>query len=253
MKRFFLLLALCAGMIKPSHAQFGDFLKSVAADAARNAAAGQVRNAVTGAVDSAARSVTQPASQPASQPATQPNGAAAPSAQPPAAARPSVPPGCGRIYGPPLAIGERPESYQPASLWPENTCPVSNHGDLKFDKALAAKRAFVEASKVRCNDCEGGYWPDAWGWRSLVKNSRDYGKDYAALLIALKQGESLKWKGEKYDATVTATGAHPIGELPCRQFHYELKDKGKLVAEYDSLYCEYVEGYSTKASWNEKV
>lgn len=241
MKRLFLLLALSACVIQPSHAQFGDFLKSVAADAARNAAAGQVRNAVTGAVDSAARSITQP------------NGAAAPAAQPAVAARPAVPPGCGRIYGPPLAIGERPERYQPASLWPENTCPVSNHGDLKFEKALAAKRAFVEASKVRCNDCEGGYWPDAWGWRSLVKNSSDYGKDYTALLVALKQGESLKWKGEKYDATVTATGAHPIGDLPCRQFHYELKDKGRLVAEYDSLYCEYVEGYSTKASWNEKV
>lgn len=73
------------------------------------------------------------------------------------------------------------------------------------------------------------------------------------MLVALKEGESLAWKGNRYDGTVTATGAHPIGELPCRQFHYVLSEKGKPVAEYDSLLCEYKGPYSSKASWHAKV
>lgn len=132
---------------------------------------------------------------------------------------------------------------------------MSNHGDLKFEKAIAAKHAFVEASKVRCEDCEGGYRPDAWGWRELVKDSRggDYVDEFAKMLVALKEGESLAWKGNKYDGKVTATGAHPIGELPCRQFHYVLSEKGKPVAEYDSLLCEYKGPYASRASWHVKV
>jgi hypothetical protein len=233
------LFLLLAGLSLSLHSQaqsFGDFLKNVAADAARTAVAGNVRQAVGSAVDSAAKSVTQP-------------GAA------PAAATPATPSGCARIYGPPLAIGARPASYQPETLWPENSCPVSNVADLKFEKATAAKNAFREASKVRCNDCEGGYWPDAWGWRALVKDSRggNYSDEFAKMLVALKEGESLKWKGNKFDGMVTASGAHPIGDLPCRQFHYVLTEKGMQVAEYDSLLCEYTRPYASKASWNEML
>lgn len=234
MKRLSLLLALSAGVSLDSHAQFGDFLKNVAADAARQAVAGQVHKAVTGAVDSAARSVTEPG----------------------AAAAPVAPPsGCGRMKGNSLAIGARPEDYQPETLWPENTCPAYNETDLKFEEAKAAKAAFVEASKVRCKDCEGGYWPDAWGWRSLVKDSRggNYVDEFAKMLVALKEGESLKWKGNKYDGMVTATGAHPIGAMPCRQFHYVLNEKGRQVAEYDSLLCEYTGAYASKATWHEMI
>lgn len=248
MKKLPVVLLLGAGLSLNSHAQsFGDFLKSAAADAARQAVAGNVRQAVSGAVDAAAKSVTQPGS--AGTPA------AVAAAQPAAVARPATPPGCAKVYGAPLAIGERPAAYQPEALWPDTRCPVSSYGDLKFEKAAAAKQAFVEASKVRCTDCEGGYWPDAWGWRSLVKDSRggNYVDEFAKMLVALKEGESLQWKGNQYDGTVTATGAHPIGELPCRQFHYVLSEKGKPVAEYDSLLCEYKGPYSSKASWHVKV
>lgn len=251
MKKLPLVLLLGAGLSFDSHAQsFGDFLKSAATDAARQAVAGNVRQVVTGAVDAAARSVTQPGT--ANAPAASAQAAAAPVA---ASARPATPPGCAKVVGTPLAIGARPESYQPENLWPDTACPVSSYGDLKFERAIAAKRAFVEASKVRCNDCEGGYWPDAWGWRALVKDSRggNYGDEFAKMLVALKAGESLGWKGNKYDGTVTATGAHPIGELPCRQFHYVLTEKGRPVAEYDSLLCEYKGPYSSKATWHEKV
>lgn len=235
MKKLPILLLL--GLSFNCQAQsFGDFLKNAAADAARQAVGNNVRQAVTHAVDSAARGVTQPGS------AT-------------AAAAPSFPPGCVRMKGTPLAIGERPDSYQPESLWPDTRCPVYSYSDLKFEAATAAKHAFVEASKVRCKDCEGGYWPDAWGWRALVKDTRggNTGDEFAKMLVALKEGESLKWKGNQYDGTVTATGAHPIGELPCRQFRYVLTEKGRQVAEYDSLLCEYTGPYASKPGWHEKV
>jgi hypothetical protein len=234
-------LVLFAGLSICLHGQaqsFGDFLKNAAADAARTAVAGNVRQAVGNAVDSAAKSVTQPAG-----------------ANTAAVTKPATPAGCARVYGTPLAIGARPASYQPDTLWPDNSCPVSNYADLKFEQATAAKHAFREASKVRCNDCEGGYWPDAWGWRSLVKDSRggNYSEEFAKMLVALSEGESLKWKGNKYEGMVTASGAHPIGELPCRQFHYVLKEKGRQVAKYDGLLCEYTRPYASKASWNEMV
>lgn len=246
MKRLTLLLALSAGVSLDSHAQLGDFFKSVASDAARQVVSGQVTRAVNGAVDSAVKGMTQP------------NGAAAPAAeagaQPAAApAAAGTPAGCPRIRKTPIVAGARPESYQPETLWPDPGCPVANYADWKFEKATAAKHAFREASKVRCKDCEGGYWPDAWGWRDLVKNSSDYGRDFTKLLIALKEGESLTWKGNKYDGKVTALGAHPIGELPCRQFRYTLTEKGRQIAEYDSLYCEYIGGYASKASWHEML
>lgn len=247
MKKLPLLVLLGAGLSCNSQAQsFGDFLKNAAADAARHAVAGNVRQAVTNAVDSAAKGVTQPSAAAGAPSAEQ----AAPSA---AAAKPVAAPGCGRMKGTPLAIGARPEGYQPESLWPENTCPVYSESDLKFERATAAKHVFREASKVPCGDCEGGNWPDAWAWRSLVKNSRDYSADYAKLLVALKEGETLKWKGNRFDVVVTAIGAHPIGAMPCRQFHYVLTEKGKRVAEHDSLWCEYTGAYASKSSWHEMV
>lgn len=238
-------LALLLGLSVHAQAQsFGDFLKNAAADAARQAVAGNVRQAVGNAVDSAAKGLTQP-------------GVANPGAPAAAltAAQPALPPGCARMKGKTITVGPRPENYQPESLWPENTCPVYAPADFRFEKAVAAKRAFVEASKVRCNDCEGGYWPDAWGWRSLVKESRggNYTDELAKMLVALKEGESLSWKGNRYDGKVTATGAHPIGDMPCRQFRYVLTEQGRQVAEYDSLLCEYVAPFSSKAAWHERV
>lgn len=227
-----LFLLLGAGIVHDSRAQsWGDFLKNAASDAARQAVGNNVRQAVTGAVDGAAMGLAQPAAP----------------VQAAAAA------GCPRRKGTPLPIGERPEGFEPAGLWPEDTgCPVYSVSDLKFDKARAAKTAFREASKVPCNDCEGGYAFDAWGGRSLVK-SGDYSREFPKLLVALEEGKSLGWKGKRYDVRITAVGAHPIGEMPCRQFHYTLLEKGRLVAEYDGMFCEYTRPYIANPSWNEVV
>lgn len=232
-----LVLLLGAGIVHDSRAQsWGDFLKNAAGDAARQAVGNNVRQAVTSAVDGAARGLTQPA---------------APVAQAPVQA--VAMPGCERRKGTPLPIGERPEGFEPAGLWPENTgCPVYSVSDLKFDRARAAKTAFREASKVPCNDCEGGYAFDAWGGRSLVKGG-DYSKEFPKLLVALEEGKSLGWKGQRYEVRITAVGAHPIGEMPCRQFHYTLLEKGRLVAEYDGMVCEYTGPYIANPSWNEVV
>jgi len=232
-----LFLLLGAGIVHDSRAQsWGDFLKNAASDAARQAVGNNVRQAVTGAVDGAAKGLTQPA---------------APAAQAPVQS--VTPPGCARRKGTPLPIGERPDGFEPAALWPEDTgCPVYSVSDLKFDKARAAKTAFREASKVPCSDCEGGYAFDAWGGRSLVK-SGDYSREFPKLLVALEEGKSLGWKGKRYDVRITATGAHPIGEMPCRQFHYTLHEKARLVAEYDGMYCEYTRPYIANPSWNEVV
>lgn len=237
-----LFLLLGAGIVHDSRAQsWGDFLKNAAGEAARQAVGNNVRQAVTNAVDGAAKGLTQPAG---------------PSAQVPAQAgapQPVAIPGCPRRKGTPLPIGERPESFEPAGLWPEDTgCPVYSVSDLKFDTARAAKTAFREASKVPCNDCEGGYAFDAWGGRSLVK-SGDYAKEFPKLLVALEEGKSLGWKGKRYDVRITAIGAHPIGEMPCRQFHYTLLERGALVAEYHGMYCEYTRPYIANPSWNEVV
>lgn len=232
-----LVLLLGAGIVHDSRAQsWGDFLKNAAGDAARQAVGNNVRQAVTSAVDGAARGLAQPA---------------APAAQ--ALVQSDATPGCARRKGTPLPIGERPEDFEPAGLWPENTgCPVYSVSDLKFDRARAAKTAFREASKVPCNDCEGGYSFDAWGGRSLVKGG-DYSKEFPKLLVALEEGKSLGWKGQRYEVRITAIGAHPIGEMPCRQFHYTLLEKGRLVAEYDGMVCESTRPHVANPSWNEVV
>ena len=105
-----LLLLLGAGVVHDSRAHsFGDFLKNAAADAARQAVGNNVRQAVTGAVDGVAKGLTQPSAQTPAQP------------QAPVAELAPANPGCARRKGAPLPIGERPASFQPAGLWPENT------------------------------------------------------------------------------------------------------------------------------------
>jgi hypothetical protein len=162
-----------------------------------------------------------------------------------------LPAGCKRYKGTPLELGARPEAF-PAALRPENACPVYVFGDLEFKGARAAKDAFREASKIPCDDCEGGYYFDAWGGRTLIKQG-DYSKEFPKLLASLKEGQSVGWKGNRYHVAITNTGSHPLGATPCKQFHYTLKEKGKLVAEYDGMYCEYVRPYLSKPEWNEVV
>jgi hypothetical protein len=259
MKKISLILLAGAFLSLNSHAQsWSDYLKSTAAEAAKSAVGSNLRQAIHGAVDKAAQGAMAPAQQQAAAPAGTAD-AGAPAAAPvetgaAVAAAPAVPAGCprGRKRDVPLAIGERPESFQPASLWPEASCPVYHFSDLKFEKARAAKTAFREASKIRCTGCEGGYAFDAWGGQEFVKNGVRT-KQTPNILIELQQGEYIGWKGNKYNVTITATGSHPIGDFPCKQYHYVLKDGKNIVAEYDGMYCEYQRPYISKPDWNEVV
>lgn len=161
-------------------------------------------------------------------------------------------PHCTRSRATPLPpLGPRPGDYQPETLWPDDTgCDAYAFADLKFEAARARKKAFEDASKVRCNDCEGGHAIDAWAHFHVVKGGNAQ-KQFAEMLLALQPGQNIAWKGKRYAGTVQATGAHAIGPFPCRQFHWTLKDGSQVVAERDGLFCEYKRPYAGSASWNE--
>lgn len=234
-QRILLLTGACLSLNAQAQS-FGDFLKNSAANAARAAVSGNVDRAVTGAIDRAFQGSPEQAQ-------TQ-----APAAKPP------LPAGCKRMKGANLLLGPRPDSFEPAGLWPENTqCPVGSFRDFEFKQAREAKTAFREASKIRCHGCEGGYAFDAWGGHSLVRKGSDYSVEFPKLLASLKRGESVSWKGAQYHVSITNIGDHPIGDTPCKQFHYVLKDADKLVSEYDGMYCEYTRPYISKPTWNEVV
>lgn len=256
MKKIPLVLLAGAFLSLNSQAQsWGDFLKSTAAEAAKSAVGSNVREAVYSAVDKAAKGgaerVQAAAPAPAATEGVAPEAGAVAAT---AAAAPAAPAGCPRARkrDVPLSIGARPESFQPASLWPEQSCPVYHFSDLKFEQARAAKHAFREASKIRCTGCEGGYAFDAWGGQDFVKNGLPT-KQTPNILIELQHGEYIGWKGNKYTVTITATGSHPIGDTPCKQYHYVLKDGKTVVAEYDGMYCQYTRPYISKPEWNQVV
>ena len=254
-QRILLLTGACLSLNAQAQS-FGDFLKQSAANAARAAVSGNVDRAVTGAVDRAFQAAAQAPQAAAAQPA----GAASPdpaqAAAPQAVANPPapLPAGCKRMKGAKLLLGPKPDSFEPAGLWPENTgCPVYSFGDFEFKQAREAKAAFREASKIRCHGCEGGYAFDAWGGHSLIAKGGDYSVEFPKLLASLKRGESVGWKGTRYQVSITSTGDHPIGDTPCRQLHYVLRDGGKTVSEYDGMVCEYTRPYIARPTWNEVV
>lgn len=232
------LLAAATGAFADS--PFDGFLRGAAVDAARtlltNGATGQQQKTDAPATP-AGTSGNAPAATPVSQPATP---AAAPK------------PGCMRTRAQPLPpLGPRPDAYQPAVLWPEDTgCDQYKFSDYKFDAARAQKKAFTDASRVRCSDCEGGYSYDAWAHFFAAKGG-DSSKKFEQMLLGLNPGQSINWKGNKFAGSVQATGEHPIGSFPCRQYHWTLKDGGKVVAEREGLYCQYKGDYSTNATWHE--
>jgi len=252
-QRILLLTGACLSLNAQAQS-FGDFLKQSAANAARAAVSGNVDRAVTGAIDRAFQGAAQPVQAGAAQPAETASPAAAPAGAPQASANPPLPAGCKRMKGANLLLGPRPDSFEPAGLWPENTqCPVYGFRDFEFKQAREAKTAFREASKIRCHGCEGGYAFDAWGGHSLIRKGGDYSVEFPKLLVSLKRGESVSWKGTQYHVSITNIGDHPIGDTPCKQFHYVLKDGGKTVSEYDGMYCEYTRPYISKPTWNEVV
>jgi hypothetical protein len=247
MKKHFTILLLATGLLFDAQAQsFGDFLKSAAGEVAKNLV-----------TNSATKALTPNAEQPKAPAAADGDAAAAAlvaAAAPAAVAQAALPAGCKKMKGANLSVGPKPDSFEPAILWPENTqCPVGRFGDFEFKQAQAAKTAFREASAYPCDDCEGGRYFDAWGGRSLIKNGGDYSKEFPKMLIALEKGKSLGWKGRKYSVTITAIGEQPIGETPCKQFHYMLKQGAKTVSEYDGMYCKWQGAYSSEATWHETV
>lgn len=235
MNKHLIILMLGACLAVDSQAQsFGDFLKSTVSETARNIVSNTVSNGVN--------KVLTPNAGQASAPAADAGPAAA------------LPPGCAHIKSrTQLNVGARPDTFEPAVLWPENAqCPVASFGDFEFKQAVAAKNAFREASAYPCNDCEGGRYFDAWGGRALIK-SGDYSKEFPKLLLALEKGKSVGWKGTKYNVSITATGEQPIGDTPCKQFHYTLKQGAKTVSEYDGMFCKWQGAYSSEATWHETV
>jgi hypothetical protein len=238
MKKYISTLLLGACLAVDAQAQsFGDFLKSAVTETAKNIVTNGATKALTpNAGPARVAEVAEMEAGPARD------------------AQPALPAGCKRMRGANLSVGPKPDAFEPAILWPENTqCPVGGFGDFEFKQAQAAKTAFREASAYPCNDCEGGRYFDAWGGRSLIGNGADYSKEFPKMLLALEQGKSLGWKGKKYNVTITATGAQPIGETPCRQFHYTLKQGAKTVSEYDGMYCKWQGAYSSEATWHETV
>jgi hypothetical protein len=163
-------------------------------------------------------------------------------------------PGCSVSRATPLpAVGPRPETYQPAILWPEDTgCDVYAVSELNFAKAVAEKQAFEQASKLRCNDCEGGYAFDAWGQNYLIKGG-NYPEKFREMLLKLSLGKGLSWKGRRYQGLVVATGQHSIGSMPCRQYHWTLRDGAVTVAEREGLLCQYKGQYEAAPTWHEVV
>lgn len=239
-----LIAALCGIALAPlgAHAQWLDTLKNAAAQAA------------VGAVQ---KVVDKPAAEPqerssaAAQATRNADAPAAPGAQ--RAAETSAAPGCRKLKGNVLPpVGERPADFKPEVLWPEETqCSYYKFADLKFDAAREMKKKFENASKVPCSDCEGGYSFDAWAHFSMGKGGISKEK-FEAMLVALKPGQHIDWKGAKFQGQVLLSGEQPVAGFPCKQFHWTLKDKsGNQVAEREGMYCEYKEEYSTTAKWHE--
>lgn len=188
------------------------------------------------------------------QPATAPGGASAPgeggmpsaAANPaPAAANAQVAPGCrklGRLssIG---ALGARPESYQPAVLWPANAhCELHEFREALFPEAEAQKREFAKIGKIPCKTCEMGAHFDDWP-RNVPE----------AKIGAMKLGERLQWKGARYSGAVVVTGEHPIRDYACRQYRWTLTQGGAVAAERHGLFCQYKAPYAPAPAWHQMI
>lgn len=160
--------------------------------------------------------------------------AAVPKAAAPVAPN-AAPAWCGisrRPYMP--SFGAPPTGY-PATLWPDADQCAYEFAELKFTAGAQQKRAFADASRVRCGDCEGGYAYDSW---ANVFAEKDASKSkFDARVAALPIGKSITWTGAKYKGEVVATGELPIGTTPCKQYRWTLRLGGKVTAERDGLFC----------------
>lgn len=138
------------------------------------------------------------------------------------------------------AVADQP---QPAAVttgpapWPQNLGErsVKSPAQLTFSPELEAqKKAFLEFSKVRCNDCEGGYSYDAWG-QHFVRLDGSW-KAWEKKLGALGVGESLTWQGSQSKAAITVVSETPVGAWPCKQLRWTLT-RPNAKAERPGLIC----------------
>lgn len=114
--------------------------------------------------------------------------------------------------------------------WPVNagSAKVKDLGDLKFSAELEQqKKDFVEWSKVRCSDCEGGYHYDAWAQHFISTDGSWHA--WEKKLAALAMGESLTWKGGKANGAITVVGETPVKGWSCKQLEWSLTRVGEKV------------------------
>jgi hypothetical protein len=225
-----LCMALAGGA---AHAQFGELLKNAVTNAAQNAATSAAANATTNAVNGAIRQATSPER----------------AAPPPAAARPAagtpgptagapVRPGCDstRRRQPLAPLGPRPAGF-PAVLWPAEPACVYGFDDYDFTAGKAQAREFDRAGMVPCSECGGGTSLD-FNAEGILATSGKLKKRFLEMLVTMQPGEKIEWQGARYRGTIVLAGELPIGEFPCRQFHWTLTNKADVVmAEREGLYC----------------
>ena len=136
--------------------------------------------------------------------------------------------------------------------WPVNlgSRTVTSPAALEFSpETNAAKEAFLEFSKFRCNDCEGGYAYDAWA-QHYVKVGYEYNA-FQNKVGGLAMGQSITWTGAAATGSITVVGETPIKGWRCKQLKWELK-KGAQRAERPGLYCvSPASASSTKENWME--
>ncbi|WP_068878703.1 MULTISPECIES: hypothetical protein [unclassified Phenylobacterium] len=167
---------------------------------------------------------------------------------------------------PPAAEAEGQDAAQPAQYaeaaqapqtsgpapWPKNVGAKSVRypSNLTFSPELEdQKKAFVEFSKVSCNDCEGGYSYDAWV-RHFVRLDGSYGA-WEKKVGALALGESITWKGSASTGSITVVSEEPVNGWPCKQLKWELK-KAQSQAERPGLFCYgKASSYAGSDSWTE--
>lgn len=141
------------------------------------------------------------------------------------------------------AVGDRPATYAPSSLWPVNGhCAVHSFRDLQFPEAVEQKRAYTKIGDIPCRTCERGATYD--GWPKNMPESK---------LLSLRQGEPLRWKGARYEGAVVLTGEHPIGPFPCRQYRWTLSEGAKVAAERAGLFCKYQVPGSSAVEWYQVI
>lgn len=151
----------------------------------------------------------------------------------------------------PAAAHQTAVSSGPAP-WPTNVGArgVNYPSDLDFSAELEAeKKAFVEFSKVRCSDCEGGYGFDAWA-RHFVSLDGSY-KAWEKKVGALAVGEAITWKGSQATGSITVVGETPVNGWKCKQVKWELK-KAQSRAERPGLFCHGKAGANSGSdTWTE--